>query len=136
MDKSPNPISLLKRSLHSDPVPVQTPVDVQYNLNQTGFPTDAMWVNWCDRNPEQAIEWFHQGHPKVTDIFTKEYERGRRTGFLGPQYWDYDAIDTSPDPTNTSQPVDAPAAPDRTPTPMDISQSTPPPHDNTSAPAE
>ena len=49
-------------------------------------------------------------------------------GFLGPQYWDYDALDTSPTPPqNTSQPVTAPAPPERTPTPMDTSRSTPTP---------
>jgi len=138
-DKSSNPISALRRSL-PDPVTVQpsssSSTDLQYPLNKNGFPTDEMWISWCDRNPEQAIEWFHQGHPKVTDIFTKEYERGRRTGFLGPQYWDYDALDTSPTPPqNTSQPVAAPAPPERTPTPMDTSQSTPTPPTHTPAPA-
>src|SRR6185503_815241 len=56
-DKSSNPISALRRSL-PDPVTVQpspsSSTDLQYPLNKNGFPTDDMWISWCDRNPEQA----------------------------------------------------------------------------------
>ena len=77
----------------------------------TGFPNDSHWLEWMERNPEEANRYWTHGHPRVRQLFQQEFDNGRRSGFLGPPFWDWDTLlpqnnnnQASPPPADADQP--------------------------------
>ena len=70
--------------------PTSIPADLEVPINVDGFPSTAHWIEWADRNPDTANQWYHRGHPKVVQVFNQAFNDGKRSGFLGPPYWEWD----------------------------------------------
>ena len=73
-------------------------------LNDQGFPTDDMWLAWMDRNPETTLDWWDKGHPKIRNLVQKEFQRGKRDGFLSSTYWNHPNEDNIETPESDPQP--------------------------------
>ncbi len=121
-----SPSVLRSSSLETNTSSTTSPqtVTIEGQHNPQGFPTDDMWIAWMERHPDTANQWFNQGHPKVTQLFNREFNKGRRDTFLGPDYWDYQNNDISqsssqntPEPDQHIEPETSPPTTPTTPAP-------------------
>ena len=64
-------------------------VSIQHRTENDKFPSDDMWLAWMERNPQETKDLLDKGHEDVVQLVIQEYNKSRRSGFLGPDYWTF-----------------------------------------------
>lgn len=81
--------------------------DISYNFNKESFPSEDMWTAWMERNPEQTVQWYNKGHTIVRNLVHKAYVKGKRDGFLGPEYFTVESTENIPSSSSSSSSNDS-----------------------------
>lgn len=48
---------------------------------------DEALLDWCDRHPKEALDWFNRGYKDVNRVLTAAYNDCKRDGALSRQYF-------------------------------------------------
>ena len=75
---------------------------IEHRSDNEKFPSDDMWLAWMERNPSEARKMFDQGNQDVMRLVIEQYDKGQRSGFLGPDYWTFE-IDEDQESIHTPQ---------------------------------
>lgn len=81
----------------SPEIPNPRPTTTNIKVPQIREVDDIAMLEWCDRNPEKAIDLFKSGHITITRILQQAVTDGKRDGVLDPRY-----LTIVPDPKDPS----------------------------------